>query len=219
MPTIPENRLDIPQNTILGRNDPGTGDWEVLSAKELARILFGYKALPSGRILSAAVNGSAPSATLGAIPADTLRAYPWDFDYPVFVNQITAVLTTAGAVGSQAMIALYTDTGVGYPAAKLPATELLMNGTVITAQSASFAALELYGRVWVVTNGNASLSARTIPATGLAIQGILTGLGNGSQITKLTTPLAFAAGLPLTFPAGAIVQANLPNVLVGLTAV
>lgn len=216
MGIILEGREDVPQNTILGRKTAGTGDWEELTPKDLASILFAYEAQTSGQKLSAAVNSAAPTATVGAIPLNVLRAYQWDFKYPTFVRIISACISTAGAAGTQARVAIYNNGGL-VPGTKIADTELLLDGTVTTEQSLTFPSTELYGRYWVVYNGSAALAARTIPVTGMKEFELGPGLGNNSQRTCIQIASPFASGLPTTFPTvGTNFTLNTPGLLVAL---
>lgn len=218
MGVILEGREDVAQNTILGRKTTGAGDWEELSAKDLVKILYPSKTAPSGTLRYAGLTGAAPLTTAGAIPANSLRAYLWDIDYPITVNRLSAIITTAGAAGTQARVALYesSTTIPEYPGNKITATELLMNGTLITEQAVTFANTELFGRYWVVYNGSVALAARQIPVAAMPQIGHAVNLTANSQRTQYSLASTFASGLPSTFPGGATPAVNTGGLLVAL---
>jgi hypothetical protein len=218
MAVIPEPREDVPQNTILGRKTAGSGDWEELTPKDLVKILYPGKAVGLGVLCYAGINGAAPTTAAGAIVANSLRAYPWDIDYPLTVNRLSAIITTAGAAGTQARVALYSSSPTipQYPGDKIVETELLLNGTIITEQAVTFANLELFGRYWVVSNGSVALASRQIPAAALPQLGHAVNLTANSQRTGLSLGSTFASGLPAIFPGGASFSVNTPALLVAL---
>lgn len=160
------------------------------------------------RSYTVAQNAGAPTTL--ALTANSLRAVPWVVLDQLKISTLRTEVTVA-AVGGLMRVALYSDTGSGYPGAIIPGSDVNTMAAATTGVKALTYATPitlLPGLYWQVLNANATPTIRALSGASISpVLGFNPAGGTAANYTVLTSALAFAA-MPSTFPIGAVLASN-----------
>jgi hypothetical protein len=143
--------------------------------------------------------------TTAAAAANTLRAVP-------LLSASQAVLEAAGVevttlvAGATIRLAVYADDGTGYPGALIQDFGTVSAATIgVKLVTALSVAVPAGTPLWLAYNASAAVTCRALALGGHAALFGMPAAGGAAHGIAYTSALAFASGMPATFPAGATV--------------
>jgi hypothetical protein len=167
----------------------------------------------AGLWINAAVNQAAPTTQI--LAANTLRAFPWELKRAATISAIRSEVANLIAATTY-RVGIYTDNN-SYPGNLITGSDTgAYDSSTVGVKPGVFAGAVAPPSIWIVINANGTPTLRSIPVSAIAnVLGCQGNIGANSTFTCWSIAQAFGP-LPLTFPAGASLLANIPSPLVTL---